>query len=364
MKPRPIADGADQPAPDVAHRIEGVEAVAELAGPDEPGEDHRDREERAEEHRARPGGTCGADALMQIAISVKTRTERTFRAMPRSGFMRRRRSRAAAVGEPRAVGLDRRALPAACARARRERRCASPRETGDVERGERGQRFLQPQADLDASGRRRGAAGRRRPRRGPQASRARRRPAGSAASSAPPVLAQRFGSAQSVRRRCCAARIPMAVPGSLMPGESAREPISASTCRQKRGSWSSERSIPRAKARRSAAACSSSGRQSVQSERAGRTGERARQAADRDAAAGALRRLLQRGHVDVQDVERVQRRQRRGRRGRRRSSAPPSRGASARARSDAGGADLDLAHGLAERGPCWRGGRARRRRSR
>ena len=35
-----------------------------------------------------PGGTCGAEALMQIAIAVKTQTERTLRPMPRSGFMR------------------------------------------------------------------------------------------------------------------------------------------------------------------------------------------------------------------------------------------------------------------------------------
>ena len=38
---------------------------------------------------ASPGGTCGADALMQIAIIVKTSTERTLRPMPRSGFMGR-----------------------------------------------------------------------------------------------------------------------------------------------------------------------------------------------------------------------------------------------------------------------------------
>ena len=36
---------------------------------------------------ASPGGTCGADDLMQIAIAVKTITEKIFRPMPRSGFM-------------------------------------------------------------------------------------------------------------------------------------------------------------------------------------------------------------------------------------------------------------------------------------
>jgi hypothetical protein len=39
---------------------------------------------------ASPGGTCGAEALMQIAIMVKTMTERTFRPMPRSGFIEAR----------------------------------------------------------------------------------------------------------------------------------------------------------------------------------------------------------------------------------------------------------------------------------
>ena len=34
-----------------------------------------------------PGGTCGAEALMQIAIAVKTQTERTLSPMPRSGFI-------------------------------------------------------------------------------------------------------------------------------------------------------------------------------------------------------------------------------------------------------------------------------------
>ena len=79
--------GADQPAPEVAHRVEGVEAVAQVVRPDEPGEDHRDREERAEEHRLARRARAAAAALMQIAISVKTMTERTLRPMPRSGFM-------------------------------------------------------------------------------------------------------------------------------------------------------------------------------------------------------------------------------------------------------------------------------------
>ena len=43
-----------------------------------------------------PGGTCGAEALMQIAMPVKTTTERTLRPMPRSGFMGR------LVGRPQA----------------------------------------------------------------------------------------------------------------------------------------------------------------------------------------------------------------------------------------------------------------------
>ena len=36
---------------------------------------------------ASPAGMCGAADLMQIAMKVKTVTERTFRPMPRSGFM-------------------------------------------------------------------------------------------------------------------------------------------------------------------------------------------------------------------------------------------------------------------------------------
>ena len=52
-----------------------------------------------------PGGTCGADALMQIAISVKTSTDRIFSAMPR-----KRVHRSAARGRRRHGGL--RARPA------------------------------------------------------------------------------------------------------------------------------------------------------------------------------------------------------------------------------------------------------------
>ena len=43
--------GAHETAPDVAHRVFGVEAVTEVSGPDHPGDDHRHGEERAEKHR-------------------------------------------------------------------------------------------------------------------------------------------------------------------------------------------------------------------------------------------------------------------------------------------------------------------------
>ena len=47
--------------------------------------------------------------------------------------------------------------------------------------------------------------------------------------------------------------MPIAVPGSLIPGESAREPISARTTRPKRGSSSKRRSGPTVRAARSSA---------------------------------------------------------------------------------------------------------------
>ena len=51
MKPSPIAEVPTRPRQTWPERVEGVEAVAQAAAQRQPAEDHRDGEERAEEHR-------------------------------------------------------------------------------------------------------------------------------------------------------------------------------------------------------------------------------------------------------------------------------------------------------------------------
>ena len=123
--------GADQPAPEVPERMPGL--AARGAGRAARSARRGSPAWRRTSGRTppAPGGTCGAEALMQIAISVKTMTERTLRPMPRSGFMEARSgllrrggrgSRGVCVG-PRAALTSRR---------RRQPRCPSARAQSSV----------------------------------------------------------------------------------------------------------------------------------------------------------------------------------------------------------------------------------------